>query len=782
MKGLSIYFFLCFALLFPCLLGEAKTGCVQNGDVFIVYMGAPASRNGTLRYDHAQLLTSLSKVLAEKYMHIRLSCTKRNAVVHTYSHGFTGFAARLSEEEASSIAKRPGVVSVFPDPVLKVQTTRSWDFLDDEADLLTIARLAYGSGSSSSSQGSDTIIGIMDTGIWPESASFSDEGMGPVPSRWKGTCVAGQDFSSSLCNRKLIGARYYDAPNAVGTARDTDGHGTHVASTMAGVPVGGASYNGLAAGTAKGGSPGSRIAVYRACGPGGCYGSSILAAFDNAIADGVDVLSLSIALGSAGSGPDFETDIIAIGAFHAFEKGITVVCSAGNQGPEWGSIVNVAPWILTVGATTIDRDFETTVLPGNNKALKGRGIHFGDLKKNPVYPLIRGINAKKTDPLDDEASNCNPDALDEAKVKGKIVVCEIDDDEYTDDEKAQEVQNQGGIGAILVDNQPTFKASTYGSFPVSVIPTSNASDLLKYLNSTSNPVGTIIPTVTVKNFKPAPVVASFSSRGPSYATNRLLKPDVVAPGVNILAAWLGNDTSKAPKGKKPPQFYLLSGTSMSCAHVSGIAAAVKSQFPNLTPSAIKSAIMTTASQTNNLKASITDDVYGTLATPFDSGSGEVTLLGSLQPGLVYETSTVDYLIFLCNLGYNISTIKTISSNIPAGFSCPQDTSEDLISNMNYPSISIGNFDGKESRNVTRTVTNVGDEDETTYTATMDVPDGLEVKVVPEKLQFTKSSKKLSYQVIFSPAASSSSAFYMFGSITWTNGKYEVRTPFVVTVL
>lgn len=186
--------------------------------------------------------------------------------------------------------------------------------------------------------------------------------------------MKGQNFTTSNCNKKLIGARYYEEPEssgvkASGSTRDENGHGTHVASTAAGTPVEGASYHGLAEGMAKGGSPGSRIAMYRVCTTNGCRGSAILKAFDDAIADGVDVLSLS--LGSSPSiSMDFSTDTIAIGAFHAVENGIIVACSAGNDGPDPKTVVNIAPWILTVAATTIDRHFESDVVLGGNKVIK----------------------------------------------------------------------------------------------------------------------------------------------------------------------------------------------------------------------------------------------------------------------------------------------------------------------------------------------------------------------------------------------------------------------------
>nr|XP_033511934.1 CO(2)-response secreted protease-like isoform X2 [Nicotiana tomentosiformis] len=325
---------------------------------YIVYMGAAGSSNDVARDDQIQLMSSLTT-------------RRKNAVVHSYKNSFSGFAARLSDAEAQSIAEQPGVVSVFLNPVFQLHTTRSWDFLRDQYDL--VHDFSYSSGSNSTSNEADTIIGIFDTGIWPESERFNDKGMGPVPSRWKGTCTKGYDFNSSSCNRKLIGARFYDdggSPTPVtGTPRDHDGHGTHVAATAAGSPVAGASYYGLAAGTAKGGSPGSRIAVYRICTPYGCSGSAIMKAFDDALADGVDIINLSIGQ-PAGAEFEFSRNPISIGAFHAVEKGILVVSSAGNDGPLRETIVNVVPWIFTIAATTIDRNIETHIPMGRNKLIK----------------------------------------------------------------------------------------------------------------------------------------------------------------------------------------------------------------------------------------------------------------------------------------------------------------------------------------------------------------------------------------------------------------------------
>ncbi|KAG1361960.1 Subtilisin-like protease [Cocos nucifera] len=638
---------LSISFLLLCLLLEVGMlwGQQENRDVYVVYMGAvPAdSTEDILKANHLQLLASV----LQRGQHAE------KTLIRSYRHGFSGFAARLSKEEALAISRKAGVVSVFVDPIYQLHTTRSWDFLQQT---MLETDTNPDSDPPSSAQASDTIIGM-----------------------------------------KLIGARYYkdDVVTAIpigrpttDTPRDELGHGTHTASTAGGNAVMQASYYGLAAGTAKGGSTAARIAMYRVCSYSGCAGSAILAGFDDAIADGVDLLSVSLGASSYFR-PDFDEDPIAIGAFHAAAKGITVVCSAGNDGPSAGTVVNAAPWILTVAATTIDRHFESDImLGGNNKAVSGEAINFSNLEKSAVYPLIYGGSAKSNSSSSVSASHCEPDTLDANKIKGKMVLCEH-------------------------SQEDSLKTS---------------------------------------------------------------KPDVAAPGVNILASWIPSGSSEVPQGQKPSEFKLVSGTSMACPHVTGIAATIKAWNPTWSPAAIRSAIMTTATQTNNDKASLTTD-SGSTATPYDYGAGEVSPTGALQPGLVYEAGTEDYLQFLCNYGYQSSEIKLITS-IPDGFKCPESSSKDLISNLNYPSITISKLAEKRSKTVNRTVTNVGAEEETTYIATILSPPGIDVEVRPSKLEFAKNIKKLSYQVIFS-SVNSSTEGDLFGSITWSDGTYKVRSPFVV---
>jgi len=211
-------------------------------------------------------------------------------------------------------------------------------------------------------------LALIASGIWPESRSFSDEGYGPVPSRWKGECQVGQGWNSSHCNRKIIGARFYSAglPEEILNTdylspRDVNGHGTHTASTSAGSVVEAASFHGLAAGAARGGAPRARIAVYKSLWGVGTYGTSagVLAAIDDAIHDGVDVLSLSLAHPQENS----------FGALHAVQKGITVVYAAGNSGPTPQTVANTAPWVITVAASKIDRSFPTVITLGNKQQI-----------------------------------------------------------------------------------------------------------------------------------------------------------------------------------------------------------------------------------------------------------------------------------------------------------------------------------------------------------------------------------------------------------------------------
>ncbi|XP_042503982.1 CO(2)-response secreted protease-like [Macadamia integrifolia] len=773
---------LIFFLSLSCLL--ILHGTTAKPQPYVIYMGSSSNySNGesdteTEESAHLQLLSTI----------IPSKERERLSLIHSYHHSFKGFSAMLTEEEASALSGHEQIVSLFKDPILQLHTTRSWDFLDAESGVRS-NYLQYPEGSE------DVIIGVIDTGIWPESPSFNDDGIGEIPSRWRGVCMEGSNFKKSDCNRKLIGARYYnirdfsDGPdhsglnkthggrNSTGSPRDTVGHGTHTSSTAAGARVANASYYGLAQGTARGGSPSSRIAMYKACSLNGCFGATILKAIDDSIKDGVDIISISIGMSSLFPS-DFLNDPISIGAFHANQMGIMVICSGGNDGPDPYTVVNAAPWIFTVAASNIDRQFQSTVVLGNGNSFQGFAINFSNLTRSKTYPLAFGGDVAAPSAPVSEASNCYPGSLDSKKVAGKIIVCTNTNPLDSRRIKTLVVEAAQGKGLILIDEEERGVALDSGVFPFSQVGDMAGHEILKYINYTKNPMATILPTVDVEKIRPAPVVAYFSSRGPGGLTENIIKPDVTAPGVGILAAMIPiNDIGAAPVGKKPSDFALKSGTSMACPHVAGAAAFLKSLHHTWTPSMIKSALMTTATTFNNLRKPITNSSNG-FASPHEIGAGEISPIKALSPGLVYETTPSDYLNFLCYYGYKEKIVRSMSGTTT--FSCPNNSFEDLISNMNHPSISISKLERHLGvRTIVRTVTNVGPMN-ASYIAKVHSPSGLVVKVSPGKLVFTKSSTKASFKVSF--YAKGSITGYRFGYFTWSNGVHLVRTIFAVNVV
>jgi len=272
--------------------------------------------------------------------------------------------------------------------------------------------------------------------------------------------------------------------------------------------------------------------------------------------------------------------------------------------------------------------------------------------------------------------------------------------------------------------------------------------------------------------KPTPIMASFSSRGPNTLTPDILKPDITAPGVNILAAISEADTATSYiLDNRSVPFNILSGTSMSCPHVAGIVALLKSVHPDWSSAAIKSAIMTTAQKWDNTQSAIKDDSLQR-AGPFNYGAGHVYPNKAADPGLVYDLSLRDYNNFFCSLYYNSSQLKAITGK---AFNCPARPSK--IYNLNYPSITVSALKG--SATVRRTVTNVAGGP-VTYKAKVQSPDGVSVLVEPAELHFSTSGEKKTFTVSLK-AVKSSRGEYVFGSLAWKYGKYSVASPIVVKV-
>ncbi|KAK6275222.1 Peptidase S8/S53 domain - like 10 [Theobroma cacao] len=748
--------------LFLILNGQNRFAAAVNAEsrVHIVYMGERQQNDPKLITEfHHDLLAT---IVGSKEAAV-------DSMVYTYKHGFSGFAAKLTESQAQQISELPEVVHVIPNRFHSLQTTRTWDYLD-------ISSYSPFNLLHDTDMGDGIIIGLLDTGVWPESVVFNDEGLEPIPARWKGLCESGQLFNGTTdCNRKLIGAKYFidgflagnnqpfnttDNPDYM-SPRDSFGHGTHTSTIAGGSFVANASYKGLALGTSRGGAPRARIAMYKVCWnvpQGQCSSADILKAFDEAIHDGVDVLSLSLGTQIPLFAEVDERDGIAIGSFHAVANGIPVVCAASNFGPAAQTVHNTAPWIITVAATTLDRSFPTPIMLGNNVTILGQAWYAGKEigLTGLVYPENPGLRPTL-------AGVCESLSFNHTSVDGKVVLCFTTVTGRSAVSSAvSAVRAAGGVGLIVAKNPGHVMGPCGDDFPCVVVDYELGTEILFYIRSARSPTVKISPSKTLVG-KPASIkVATFSSRGPSSITPGILKPDIAAPGVSLLAA--SSPLDPFMNGG----FALHSGTSMAAPVISGIIALLKSKHPNWSPAAIRSAIVTTAWKNDPLGEPIfAEGSPRKLADPFDFGGGLVNPNRASKPGLVYDMDTDDYVHYLCAVGYNNSAISKL---VGQGIACP--SAKPSVLDVNVPSITIPNL--RNSATLTRRVTNVGPPN-STYKALVEPPFGITVTVTPNILVFHSTAQEISYQVRVSTSHQVNTGYY-FGSLTWTDGVHNVAIP------
>ncbi|KAH1106304.1 hypothetical protein J1N35_010072 [Gossypium stocksii] len=446
------------------------------------------------------------------------------------------------------------------------------------------------------------------------------------------------------------------------------------------------------------------------------------------------------------------------------KNGIFVSCSAGNSGPSNTTLSNEAPWLLTVGASTIDRKIVATAKLGNGEEFDGESVFQpNDFPSKLLQLVYAGMNGKQ------ESALCGEGTLKGIDVKGKVVLCERGGG-IARIAKGQEVKNAGGAAMILM-NQETDGFSV--SADVHVLPATHVSyaaglKIKAYLNSTAAPTATILFRGTVLGDLSSPSVASFSSRGPSLASPGILKPDIIGPGVNILAAWpfpLDNNMNSKST------FNMMSGTSMSCPHLSGIAALLKSSHPTWSPAAIKSAMMTSTDLFNIGGKLIVDETLQP-ADVFATGAGHVNPSRADKPGLIYDIQPDDYIPYLCGLGYKDEEVGTIAHR---SVKCSEKPSIPE-GEINYPSFSIKLG---PSQTYTRTVTNVG-EANSAYEVKVWAPKWVDVIVKPSTLYFTELNQKATYSVTFTRVDSTyKTGEYTQGFIKWVSAKYSVRSPIAV---
>ncbi|XP_052203295.1 subtilisin-like protease SBT3 [Diospyros lotus] len=749
----------CFLALLRCswlLLAFQASSTLAERSTYIVHMDKslmPKAFSSHLHW-YASTIDSI-KPTGPAMSNARSS---KPSLLYTYDNAFHGFSAVLSEDELETLKKSPGFVSSYIDREVKVDTTHTFEFLS-----LNPATGLW----PASDYGRDVIVGVIDTGVWPESASFKDDGMTQIPKKWKGICQEGQEFNSSLCNLKLIGARYFNKgviaakPNitiSMNSARDTQGHGTHTASTVAGNYVDGASFFGYALGTARGVAPRARLAMYKVLWNEGRYASDVLAGMDQAVADGVDVISISMGFDNV---PLYE-DPIGIASFGAMEKRVVVSSSAGNDGPDLGLLHNGIPWVLTVAAGSVDRWFAGTVTLGNGLTIKGWSMF-------PARALVRNQPLLYNKSL----SACNSvQRLSEAP--DSIVIC--DNVEFFDIQ-IHVIAQSGKPAAIFISNDSdVFRTRTF-PFPGAVITVKDAPELLKYAETATEPTASITFQQTFVGIEPAPTVASYTSRGPAPSYPGILKPDVMAPGTLILAAWSPQVPASiiAPNIILSSDYNVISGTSMSCPHASGIAALLKGAHPEWSPAAIRSAMMTTANPFDNTGKPILDIYFGfEAATPLAMGAGEIDPNKALDPGLVYDATPQDYVNLLCSMNFTASQIMTITRS-------SNNRCANASSDLNYPSF-IALYTKKMTRIQTfqRTVTNVGGG-AVVYRAAVRAPKGSKVTVSPETLVFSKRYEQQRYSLTIRYKGDKKNSVTS-GTLVWIeeNGNHTVRSPIVVS--
>ncbi|XP_016491507.2 subtilisin-like protease SBT5.4 [Nicotiana tabacum] len=772
-----------YLTLFLILFCVSLTPALAVKNSYIVYLGEHSHGPGVTSADLHSVVDSHHEFLGS---FLGSKEKAKDAIFYSYKRHINGFAAVLEDDQVEEIQRHPSVISIFLNKARKLHTTHSWEFMMLEKNGVVHPSSLW----KKARFGQDIIIANLDTGVWPESESFSDEGFGPIPSRWKGICQNDNTTAGFSCNKKLIGARYFNkgyiasggnVSASMSTVRDNDGHGSHTLSTAAGNIVHGARVLGVANGTAKGGSPHARVAAYKVCWPpvdgAGCMDADILKAFDTAIHDGVDVISVSL----GGTPSDYLEDGLAIGSFHAVKNGIVVVASAGNDGPDSGTVTNVAPWIITVAASTLDRNIQNSVQLQNGLLLKGTSLSKPTTPEENFYPLISAAQAKAANASTNDAIRCKKGTLDPKKVKGKILACLRGETALID--KGHQAALAGAVGMILCNNKTT--GSEIFAIP-HVLPAIHVNytdgvQVFEYIASSKDPRAYITTPETVLRTKPAPFMASFSSTGPNSVTPQILKPDVTAPGVDIIAAYseAANPTEE-DYDKRKTSFNMISGTSMSCPHVAGVVGLLKSLHPDWSPAAIRSAIMSTARTRDNTGNPMRDETEKDKATQFNYGAGHMRPNRAMNPGLVYDLTVNDYLDFLCSLGYNQKNITKFSGT-RSTYQCHKKHGLNLL-DFNNPAITIPNISPSAPVTITRTLKNVGSPG--VYAANVRLPRRMfSVSVEPSVLMFDHIGQEKSFKLTIEVKdAKAVKDGYVPGELLWTDRLHYVRSPIAVASL
>jgi hypothetical protein len=776
---------------------QAEPAATYKGDIAGLAATQPAP--GVAFDYHSAKVQDYVQYLGTKKSAV-LATVPNATVIADYDVVLNGFAVLLTDAEVLAMKNNAAVADIQADQARAYDTVTTGAFLG----LSNAGGLWSQFAGGSLVKGENMVIGVVDGGIWPENPAFADrvDGDGKptfansgtlayssAPTTFTGGCVAGQGFDPLIhCNNKLIGAKFFNAGfiasslpinwsefvsprdsniGSNGTSTGHGGHGDHTASTAAGNANNPVTILGGYLGLASGMAPRARVAAYKICwtyndtaatdgtnATNSCFNTDAVSAIDAAVKDGVNVINYSISGSQTSS-----ADAVELAFYRASLANVFVAASAGNSGPG-NAVAHISPWLTTVAASTHDRNLVADATLGNGAKYTGASLNTTAV---PATQVIRaedaGIGGGNAN-LCYSASPAAPQVLlDPAKVAGKIVVCTRGTNARVD--KSLAVFNAGGVGMILSDNGSGLVAEGH-SVPTVHVTQANGNAVKAYIVSTGA-AATAAIGVTYNQPKPAPIMANFSSRGPNRGDPNILKPDLTAPGVDVIASVTPaltpaqHDAVSAGTLVPTGDFASYQGTSMSSPHVAGIGLLLKQAHPTWSPAAIKSALMTTTYST--LNDGLAAPQNGLL--PWSQGAGHIDPNKATDPGLVYDLAKADFVQYNCKV--NKATVSPASD-------CTTYGTLDETYNLNLPSITVASVVGTTP--VRRTVTNVGSAT-ATYTATGSVP-GFSTVVTPASLTLAPGASA-SFTVQLANAGAAVNA-WQFGSLNWTDGTHVVRIP------
>lgn len=767
-----------------------------------VYASAPDDGATLPRFEkNSAVIQSYTAILEREQEHVLAEAGSDVQKIYSYKYGLNGIAARMTAGQAEKIAHLPNVLNVWEDEVRPLATRHSANFLD-------LFDSEAGLRSKHALDGEGVIIGVIDSGIAPQHPALQDVRKADRPQlcrsswaessflgkwlcrrydrlsdvvdydaveNWNGECEVGEKFDETLCNNKLIGARWFvdgaegsgqiDA-NEFRSPRDADGHGTHTATTAAGNRTS-ASIFGTLIGDVEGMAPRARVAVYKACWlrpsqtRASCNTSDLARAIDAAVADGVDVINYSV-----GNSMREVTAADDVALMAAAKAGVIAVVAAGNEGPSPATIGSPAgaPWVITAAASSRTGESSVEAMQistppsiagriATKEALFSPPLSDVDPIEGTLVLVDDGDESLPSGNTGVTSDGCQP-LINAADVDGNIALMQRSGCLFTD--KVRHAEDAGAIAVVVYshagDPIVMFGETNLVDIPALMIGQSDGNLILAELDAENEVSVVLEKSLLLTTADSGNVVATFSARGPGPVPD-ILKPDVTAPGVNIIAGFTPDPANAAPG----QNFAFLSGTSMSTPHIAGVAALLRQAHPNWSPAAIRSALVTTAHQDLTLQ--------GTIETPdpFDRGAGHIVPNDALQPGLVYDVSDDDYDAFACGIESPAVTSGRCDELSAAGHSF-------FARDLNQPSISVSRLAYQET--VSRSVSNLSDDSET-FNVEVAAPPGINVAVSPPTLTVAAGATA-SFDVT-STYESGPMSLWRYGSYTWVGTDHEVRS-------